>query len=446
MMERLQTEKTLFDRSIMNIFKQTADRFSSWPVLCILAISMMAAAVNPGSSYLKAANIPASGISIEKITIGEERIEAGRPQLIEVLIKNRTAKIVSATVKLSLILPNHNIITYGNKKVLLPAKSDHRALMSYPIDKNRGGDYTVSAKIHSSDNKVLAQSHENQKKYFFAVDSTRRNQKPNRPAKSAEKEKEEEKEAKETEVRKPVVHFDPPDLLIKNLQILHNNSILRGETAHIRFEIVNDGGDIATNIDYSVAWFFAPRPNLKNKAFVNQISMIAPGETKVIELPVTIPTTRQKGDYKITVAVDEANRIDEINEKNNTTTTNKSIVFSDIALVFPEDGHSFAEDGLFKFEWRSRRYTQFKVQISVSAMFTHSEEIFELPKGSGEEGWTPANIIKPLAGEMPAMALALMESYGTDHLFWRVRAKDSEGGTTESEARKFFINLKADLQ
>ena len=47
---------------------------------------------------------------------------------------------------------------------------------------------------------------------------------------------------------------------------------------------------------------------------------------------------------------------------------------------------------------------------------------------------------------MPAMALALMESNGIDYLYWRIKARDSEGGTTESSIRRFYINLKADLQ
>ncbi len=108
--------------------------------------------------------------------------------------------------------------------------------------------------------------------------------------------------------------------------------------------------------------------------------------------------------------------------------------------------HSFAEDGLFKFQWRSNRYNQFKIQVSANKLFSNYEEIFELPKGEEEEGWTPDNMLKPLSGEMPSMALALMESNGIDYLFWRVRAKDSEGGSTESSVRQFYISLKADLK
>jgi hypothetical protein len=143
--------------------------------------------------------------------------------------------------------------------------------------------------------------------------------------------------------------------------------------------------------------------------------------------------------------IDDSNKIKELNENNNYSTSDKPVIFSDIALEFPDDQHSFAEDGLFKFQWRSKKYNQFKVQISSDELFTNPEEVFELPKGENEEGWTAASTLKPLPGEMPAMALALMETNGIDYLFWRVKAKDPEGGITESSARKFFITLKADL-
>ena len=386
----------------------------------------------------------ASGVTVEKITIGEDRIATGRTQLIEVLIKNAGYKDISARVSLSLVLPNHNIVNFGNKRVTLSARSETRALFPYPIDKSRGGDYTVGAKVYALNGRVLALNTDKQKKYFFAVDPSRKNQKPKRPYKQVEKsEKEKQAEAAKTEVEKAAALFDPPDLAIDSMKIVNNNSILRGETAHVRLIVSNLGGDVATNSTMTVYWFFAPRENRKIKAYSQKIKVIAPGERKILDIPVTIPETEQKGEYHVYAAIDENNQVNELNENNNSATTEESIVFRDIALVFPEDNHSFAEEGLFKFEWRSRRYNQFKVQISADKLFSRHEEIFELPKGENEEGWTPNHHVKPLPGEMPSMALALMESVGTDHLYWRVKAKDSEGGTSESSARQFYITLKA---
>lgn len=412
-----------------------------------LGSALLVAFLFPNSTF--AATSSASGISIRKITIGEERIETGRKQLIEVLIKNAIGKDVEANVKLSLVLPNHNIITFGNRSVNLKAKSDTRVLIPYPIQRNKGGDYTVGAKIYSKKGRVLAKNTARQQQLFFAVDPSRKHQKPSRKSSLEQQEarkKEEIKKKEEMEAAKPLVMFDPPDLVIRDLSILHNDSILRGETAHARITVVNEGGDIAINSKLNVYWYFAPRPNRKIEALTDVIKIIAPGEKKIIEVPVTIPAVEQKGQYMVYAILDEPNLIPELDDNNNHFTSKKPLIFNDIALVFPDDSHAFAEDGLFKFEWRSKKFNRFKVQISADKLFSDLEEIFELPKGGNSEGWTPADFIKPLSGEMPAMALALMESNGIDYLYWRVRAKDSEGGTTESSIRKFHINLKAAIQ
>ncbi|MBU2514065.1 hypothetical protein KJ966_22240 [bacterium] len=394
---------------------------------------------------LSAKNTTATGISIEKITVGEDRIDTGRTQLIEILVKNSSSASLNVAAKLSIVLPNHNVVSFGDKGLSLGSKSETRILFLYPIDKNRGGDYTVGAKIYSDKGKVLAQNLEKEQKYFFAVDPTRRNQKPARPEKTNGKEDGTQDSQQSKTPAQPLVEFDPPDLVIKEISVLNNNSILRGESAHIRLVISNEGGDIATNVNYSIYWYFAPRINRKKNSLNDVLKIIAPGEQKVIEVPITIPEIELKGEYFVYAIVDEANTIQETDENNNSITTKESIIFSDIALVFPDNLHSFAEDGLFKFQWRSKKFNQFKVQISSNELFSDLEEVFELPKGTGSEGWTPADIIKPLSGEMPAMALALMESNGIDFLFWRVIAKDSEGNTTDSSVRKFYISLKADL-
>ncbi len=409
----------------------------------LINILLIVLLVFPNHSYAKKKRN--TGISIEKITVGEERIEAGRLQLIEVLIKNRTSKKISTNLKLMIILPNHNIITHGKKPADLPSKSETRILIPYPIDKNRGGDYTVSAKLYDMKGRVLAKSRKDQNVYFFAVDSTRRNQKSKRIKKTTLKNTKVQKAKHKAKVVAPI-QFDPPDLLFKDIKILDNNSILRGETAHIRLSLINDGGDVATKIEYSIYWYFSHRPNRKVKFFSDVIKIIAPGERKVIEIPLTIPESEQKGEYMIQAVVDESNAIKENDEKNNASVSQQSLIFSDIALVFPADSHTFAENGLFKFEWRSNKYNQFKVQVSADKFFPETDDTFELPKGEEIEGWTPAKIIKPLAGEMPTMATSIMESNNINHLYWRVKAKDSQGATTESTIRKFFINLKADLQ
>jgi CARDB protein len=386
-----------------------------------------------------------SSIQIIKITVGEDRIETGRNQLIEVLIKNSSRKTIDAFLKLSLVLPNHNIISFGNRRMSLKQRSETRVLIPYPIDKSRGGDYTVGAKILSKSGKLITQNSESLQRFFFAVDPTRKNLQSSRKNKTKLNGKTGTAKKEKPAIVEPSALFDPPDLLIEEVIILHNNSIIRGETSHVRLIVSNLGGDIAMNVKYTVSWYFAPRKNRKIESFSGYIKVIAPGERKYVEIPVTIPQDEQKGEYFIYAAADESNQIKELSDKNNHAVSKKPIIFSDIALVFPDNQHAFAEDGLFKFQWRSKKFNHFKVQVSTDQLFADKEETFELPKGNNEEGWESSTELKPLSGEMPAMALALMESNDTDFLYWRVKAKDSEGSTAESTVRKFYIRFKADL-
>jgi len=380
-------------------------------------------------------------IEIEKITIGEEEIFTGQKQLIEVLLKNYTSKKQPITVKLSVTLPNQIIITYGSENAVLKSKSETRVLISYPIDKKKGGDYTIGTKIYTRRGKLIKKSLKKQNKDFFAIDPTKSKQIRRIRRKSIE-----EKEKAKLIVKKPSpastnpIEFDPPDLSFESVSIQNNPSVLRGETAHVRIVLINTGGDIAEDVEYTVSWYFEPRKSRKIKFDGNRIKIIAPGERKVIQLPLTIPEAEQKGYYIIQAVVDESNYIKETDEKNNTKLSSQKLYFSDITLVFPEPAHSFAEDGRFLFQWISKKYNQFKIQISSDEKFLDQEQIFELPKG---DKWESAHIIKPLIGEMPAMGIGLMESYNTDHLFWRVRAQNSQGDMAESSIREFYIKFKA---
>ena len=203
--------------------------------------------------------------------------------------------------------------------------------------------------------------------------------------------------------------------------------------------MINDGGDVAENVEFVASWYYQHRPKRMLPFYKDKIKLIAPGERKVMHIPLTIREQEQKGKYLIHAVLDNANYVKESNEKNNVITSKQFINFSDIALEFPEESHSFAEDGRFIFQWRSKQYNQFKVQVSADEQFL-PDNTFELPKG---QKWESAKMIKPLVGEMPALAISLMESNDINYLFWRVRAKNSQGETTVSTGRKFFINLLA---
>ena len=382
-------------------------------------------------------------LEIEKITIGEETINIKSTQLIEVAVKNRSKMDISVVVKLVITLPNHNIITFGGKRIKAKAQTISYALIPYWIDQKRSGDYTIGSKVFSIKGKLLATNNQDQAQFFFAKDPTRERQLPRTRGKDVKKKQ--MLQINENQAQKaPLIQFEPADLLWKEVRFINKISVLRGESASIRLVLQNNGGDIASNVKYSLYWYFVHRPKRKLRFFHDKIRVIAPGEKKVLEIPITIPDDEQKGKYQILAVVDEGNEIKEANTKNNQSKAAKDMIFSDIALINPVDGHSFAEDGLYFFEWRSNKYNQFKVEISADPSFLVEDSTFRIPKGEGDEGWTSSTSIKPLQGEMmPGLATGILESNNTDHLYWRVIARNSKGEITASENRKFYINLNA---
>jgi hypothetical protein len=379
------------------------------------------------------------GLKIAKITIGEETTQTSRRQLIEVLVKNYSSKNQRVVVKLIVTMPNQLIITFGSKRILAKAKTGTRALIVYPIGKRKAGNYLIAARIFTPGGKLIANSPEDGTKRFFAADNNHRSPKSKKGGKSAAGAQSLVMTKNVVPVNPKRVAFDPPDLLIEELSISNNNSILRGETAHIKLVVVNDGGDVAENVEFVASWYYQHRPKRILPFYKDTIRLIAPGERKVMHLPLTIRELEQKGKYLIHAVLDNANYIKESNEDNNIYTSKQFINFSDIALEFPEESHSFAEDGRFMFQWRSKQYNQFKVQVSADEQFL-PDNTFELPKG---QKWESAQMIQPLVGEMPALAISLMENNDTNYLYWRIRAKNSQGETTVSTGRKFFINLLA---
>jgi len=396
-----------------------------------------------GSDYALAGG-PSAGdrIVVEKITIGQDIIAPGSRQLIEVLIKNYSSVNQPLVVKLVITLPNQLIITFGEKEALAKAKTDTRVLLVYPLDPKKAGEYTVAAKLFEPGGNLITATTENQDQHFFAGDPAKRKIVLTRQ-KTPETKSNLDQPAATVKAETVALKFDPPDLGFEKIELSNNNSVLRGETAHVRLVLTNIGGDIAENVSFQAFWYFEHRPRRKVKFFEDKMGIIAPGERKIIEIPVTIPELELKGRYWVQAVIDTQNIAKESNEENNTSQSEVPLIFSDIALEFPEESHSFAEDGRFLFQWRSKLYNQFKVQISADEQFLDLEKVFELPKG---DKWESAQMIRPLAGELPVMAVSLMEDNNLDHLFWRVKARNSQGETTESAARKFYISLKPEPQ
>ncbi len=383
----------------------------------------------------------AEGLSIKKIVLATDLLKIKETQIVEVWVRNTGKRDLPLTLQLVVTLPNRNIVTFGNKPFLAKANSDTSVIFSYPIGAKGFGDYTMGAKVLNRRGKTLTSAEKKQTQYFYALDPAIRKTAPKRRRGRMSKEeiaKEQQAKLKKEIAKTHSMTFDPPDLKWARVELI-DTSVLRGETAHLRLYLLNDGGDLARNVGYSLRWFFSQRPRRKIPFFNGKIDLIAPGEMKVIELPVTIPDREQPGNYSVEALIDEKEQIAETDETNNTQRSEQELIFGDIALVFPGNNHSFAEEGLYQFEWRSRKYNQFKVQISADPTFTNESDYFEMPK---DEKWTPAMQLNPMRGEMPILALSLMDQHETDHLFWRIVAKNPKGTTTESQARRFYITLK----
>jgi len=383
---------------------------------------------------------PVAGLTLKRLLIGEEVIDTGKHQLAEVTIFNQGAQAYRLRVRLVITLPNRNIITYGDKKIIAKPFSEVRALIPYPIEKHNGGDYTMAARVFNQQEDVVLATDKLQEQIFYGLDRSQRDAPPVKRRKKkltiAEK-KALATQKKAKLLKETAVVFDPPDLTFSQVR-LTQSSVIRGETTHIQLFINNDGGNIASGVNYSLYWYFTQRPKRKVNFFRDQIRLIAPGERKIVEVPLTIPVDEQPGRYLVVAKLDEENIIKEMDDDNNDKISSGQLIFGDVGLVFPADTYSFAEDGLFQFEWRSQKYNQFKLQISSDPAFP-DEDSFYLPKG---DMWTPSFKINPMRGEMPAMGIGLMETKEVDHLYWRVVAKNSQGKVTKSQSRIFYITLK----
>ncbi|MGK0288594.1 MAG: hypothetical protein ACI86H_000003 [bacterium] len=369
-----------------------------------------------------------NGLTVSKIELANDKIKIRKKQLIEITFKNRGNRDRYIFIRLQIRLPNNRITTYGKKYIRAIAGTETKVLFSYRTQRKLVGIYQVGARVYSSSGKYLFRTHK-QNKTFLALGKNptlRFIKKENGQYKRIEKK------------RKPVATAThaAADLVWKEIKVI-KNSILRGESTTVRVALANEGGELAQNVSYNVYWFFVSRPSRKVSVHSDTIRFLAPGEKKVFEVPVNIPVTEQAGAYKVRVFVDRLNQILELNEKNNTLETKSTIQFSDISLEFPSKNFSFAEEGFFFFEWRSTRYSQFKLQISTTPDFNKPKLAFELPQG---DKWTYQVKITPLSGEMPLMAVNIMKLAKVNHLYWRIIGRNSQDQRAISSVRKFYIN------
>ena len=228
--------------------------------------------------------------------------------------------------------------------------------------------------------------------------------------------------------------FDPPDLRWESVQVLPKHA-LRGEKLILRLNLMNVGGDIVKDIATKIQYYNVKQPMRKSVIAMPSTRVLAPGEITTFNLEYILPDDQLLGKYQIVATVDPENEIEELKENNNIA---KSNVFklSDIKLLLPTDKFSFAENGLFLFQWDSLAFSEFKIQVGVDEKFEDSGSFFDLPQGNR---WIADKELVPLAGELPGMAMGLMRAKEKNQLYWRVIGRQASGRQSISGINSFSI-------
>ena len=228
--------------------------------------------------------------------------------------------------------------------------------------------------------------------------------------------------------------FDPPDLRWESVQVLPKHA-LRGEKLILRLNLMNVGGDIVKDIATKIQYYNVKQPMRKSVIAMPSTRVLAPGEITTFNLEYILPDDQLLGKYQIVATVDPENEIEELKENNNIA---KSNVFklSDIKLLLPTDKFSFAENGLFLFQWDSLAFSEFKIQVGVDEKFEDSGSFFDLPQGNR---WIADKELVPLAGELPGMAMGLMRAKEKNKLYWRVIGRQASGRQSISGINSFSI-------
>ncbi|MDH5751081.1 MAG: hypothetical protein OEZ59_01515 [Deltaproteobacteria bacterium] len=216
--------------------------------------------------------------------------------------------------------------------------------------------------------------------------------------------------------------FEKADLLWENVQ-LASTGLMVGEPLRIKADIRNMGGDIARAVEVRLDYFNVALPSRLHNISRHTLPVLAPGEKVEMEFEHVFADNIILGNYKMVLIADAADVVVESSEKNNRYEFRQPIRLSHIKQMFPPPDYVFEETGLFLFRWDSLRYNEFKVQVSAQPGFDDPEVQFDIPQG---EKWLRDKEVVPLAGELPGMALGLMERSGGNKLYWRVLGRNSE--------------------
>lgn len=390
----------------------------------------------------------ADPVEVVKLVLADREIAASGQQIVQVTLRSTTGRPVRAGLRVELRDERDARVGKNMDRVVqIGAGGEQREFFRFEVP-NRFGKFTVRVEVFTPDFKgrLLTGS-----PVFFApftvgsqpgpgMAATRKtHETPETPAEPGKPVKPGKAGPPSFAVPKGLF-FEKPDLVWENLDIEPPN-LLVGEHLKIKADLRNVGGDIAHNVEVKVDYFNTRQPGRLFSVAKPTVQVLAPGDKVEMEFETVFPDDAALGDYKVQLLIDPANQIPETNKENNTLVSDAPIKLSIIKQVFPEPGYYFEQAGLFLFRWDSRRFDEFKVQVGTDPAFATAGSFFDIPQG---EKWTKDREIVPLEGELPDMAVGLMQKAHADQLYWRVVGRSTTLGVQSvSQASPFSIRRSA---
>ncbi len=350
-------------------------------------------------------------------------------QLVQVTVHNPGEEVRSVGLEVLLTLDGNRLDQSQRQIFTIPPYETSRMLHDVVLE--APGRYRVAARIWDTEfEKPIAESDQGVNRQFYIAT-------PDDLAAAQEQLIVMESSGKAP--RPSPLQFDPPDLRWESVSVLPEH-LLRGETLRMRLNLVNVGGDVVQDVLCKVEYYNERQPR-RRTTIANPIAdVIAPGETVTFDLEYIPPTDQLLGEYKIAVTVDPDDQLKELKEDNNAMESG-TIRLSDIRLLLPSDSFVFDENGLFLFQWDSLVFAEFKIQVGVDEKFEDPRLYFDLPQG---DRWIADKELVPLTGELPGMAMGLMQTSQKNKLFWRVIGRNISGQQAISDVQSFTIKPTSD--
>jgi hypothetical protein len=403
-----------------------------------LARLTLAIAVTIGcGSLLSGPALAADPVEVVKLVLAEHELSANGQQILQITLRGTGGKPVRAGLRVEMRDDRDARVGKGIDRVVqVNGPVEQREFFRFEAP-NRFGRFTVRVEVFTPDfkSRLLAGT-----PVFYAPFQVGSLPEPGmaaEPKASAPRTPGAEAKAGPPTFPQPKgLTFEKPDLVWENLDI-QPPALLVGEPLKVKADLRNVGGDIARGIEVKVDYFNVRTPANLVPISSTTVQVLAPGDKVELEFQTILPDDAPLGDYKVRLQIDPANRIAEMSKQNNILVSEVPLRLSIIKQVFPEPGYYFEQTGLFLFRWDSRKFDEFKVQVGTDAAFTTPDSYFDIPQG---DKWTKDREIVPLEGELPDMAMGLMQKARSDQLYWRVVGRISATGIQSvSSASPFAI-------